>query len=70
MTGRDAAALIGRRATYRTGQLFVAVRIVDTRTVYGRDDAQIAPIEGSGLQWVQVSNLQVAGNDPAERRQL
>lgn len=70
MTGRDAAALIGRRATYRTGQLFVAVRIVNARTVYGRDDVQIEPIAGDGQQWVAVQSIQLAGNDPAERRQL
>ena len=40
------------------GQLRVAVKILDTRNAFGRTDALITPVKGSGEMWVQLSTLE------------
>jgi hypothetical protein len=45
------------RITYRG--LRVDVRIVDTRTAYGRKELLVRPVSGVGSTWIAVHNVEV-----------
>lgn len=40
-----------------TDDLVIEVRIVEQRTAYGHDRAQITPIAGTGRRWVNLASL-------------
>lgn len=54
---KDLIKLIDQVKSYRVNGLHVKVRITDVRQVWGREDAQISPIEGDGSIWVSVDSL-------------
>lgn len=41
-----------------SGELRVMVRILETRSAYGREDCLITPVSGSGEMWVSRSRLE------------
>lgn len=41
----------------RKESIFVEVRVVDTRSQFGRVDVRISPVAGSGSMWVSLDNL-------------
>lgn len=60
MNATEQSKLLNRTAEYSpiTG-LVVQVRIVDIRQVFGRTDAQITPLKGSGRAWVNLTALKL-----------
>ena len=59
-TASQMAELIGRTAAYVVPTAFeitVNVRITDVRTVYGREQVLITPLDGSGEAWVLRSSV-------------
>ena len=54
---RDLIKLINQVKLYRINGLHVRVQVTDVRQVWGRSDAQISPIEGSGSIWVSIDSL-------------
>lgn len=40
-----------------SGQIAVEVSMIDTKRVFGRTDALITPVSGSGEMWVSVDSL-------------
>lgn len=57
MTAANLAIFVGCTGTYRSGDLRVAVRIVDARKVWDRVDYLITPTAGSGQQWVSAASV-------------
>jgi hypothetical protein len=53
MTTIGLSHYIGLVASWRTGSLSVAVRIVDCKRSYGRVRYLITPVAGTGQQWIQ-----------------
>jgi hypothetical protein len=47
----------GETYSLPTGDLILAVRVLQLRSAYGREDAQITPISGSGTTWVAAYRL-------------
>jgi hypothetical protein len=46
-------------AVYRINGMHFPVRILDARKVYGRMDALITPVGGTGEVWVDVKGLTI-----------
>lgn len=56
------ASMVGKLANYQPVQrnkMAFTVAIVDVRNVYGRYDALITPVDGSGEAWVSLDALNV-----------
>ena len=68
MTGREAAALIGKRASVPVtvgGQTWnLEAEILDTRERYGRIDWQVTPTHGHGpTVWVSAERCRLVGGE-------
>jgi hypothetical protein len=50
-------AVKGQLAKYRCNEMLFPVRVLDARKVYGRTDALITPVGGSGETWVEAGKL-------------
>ena len=48
---------IGRTAALTLNGLTITVRVLDIRGAFGRIDAQVEPIVGSGARWFDFSRL-------------
>lgn len=62
MTVTEQSKFVGRTAAYEPATLpgfIIAVKIVDMRSVFGRTDAKIAPLKGSGFAWVSMDSLRM-----------
>ena len=60
MTTLELQERIGQRARLCVEtSLTVVVQIRDARTVYGRTDYLVTPVEGSGEQWVSADRVTV-----------
>lgn len=59
MTVKTAKEVIGRQADLRLDGLTVLVEILDARFVFGRDDARVRPVSGTGEKWVSMESLVV-----------
>ena len=59
MTHADALALVGSGAYYQAKGMKVEVRIWEVRSAFGRIDALITPVAGSGQAWVDVTSLEL-----------
>jgi hypothetical protein len=46
-------------ATRAAGEITVEVEIVDTRSQFGRVDALVKPVSGSGQMWVSIDRLHI-----------
>ncbi len=59
---REAKALVGVRVTYSCREvagLRFACLIRAARSVFGRTEFQVAPVQGEGLAWVQEDSVEV-----------
>ena len=77
MTARAAMALVGRRGLYIDGstwngmaptfaeQFRVAVTVEDVRTLWGRKQYQITPVDGSGRRWVMAEAVTLEDAKPS-----
>lgn len=59
MTHAEALALVGSGAYYHAKGMKVEVRICEVRSAFGRIDALITPLAGSGQAWVDVTTLEL-----------
>jgi hypothetical protein len=57
MTARETAALIGQTRKLNHKGMQFEVEVVDIRKAWGRNDAQVKPIAGSGSTWVDITSL-------------
>jgi hypothetical protein len=58
MTTTHALSLwIGKVGELQVNDLMVKVKIIDSRQVWGRTDCLVAPVAGSGEQWVSTDRL-------------
>ena len=57
MTGREAAAYIGRKGMLRLNGFRVEVDVLDAREAYGRIDLLVRPTAGSGEVWKQADTV-------------
>ena len=55
--GRESAIKVGGTYSLPTGDLTLAVTVLNVRTAYGRDDAKVTPVAGSGETWVAAYRL-------------
>ena len=61
MTTNELERLVGMRATIVERGITFGVRILDSRTVYGRDELLVSPDgpHGDGQAWVTVDRVKV-----------
>lgn len=52
MTTNQTKDLIGREGMWCVAPLLFRVRIIDVKSVYGRELYHIEPVSGSGTRWV------------------
>lgn len=56
-TAANLAVFIGCTGTLHTGDLHIAVTVLDARRVWDRTDYLIRPVSGSGQQWVSAARV-------------
>ena len=61
---------LGQNATLETDRLFVDVKILDCKVSYGQERCLVAPLSGSGRQWVSVDRLSAMPRIRSHSRQL
>ena len=57
MTTLEAVKILNKEASINLNGLTIHVRIIDTKTVYGRDRFLVIPLQGEGEIWVE--NLRI-----------
>ncbi len=63
MNAKELGANIGKQGLLSISGLQVLVNVTDARTVFGRTDFQVTPVNGVGSTWVEsnrVTSLQEA----------
>jgi len=58
-TREDSLVTIGTIVHVKVEDFVLPMQVVDTRTVWGRDDILIAPVAGNGQQWVSADRVRV-----------
>ena len=56
--------IAGKSANVPVGQILFDVTIKDIRYAYGRIDALLSPVSGSGETWIELKNLRNIGKPP------
>jgi hypothetical protein len=51
--------LTGTVGTISIGKMTINMRILDTRSVYGRTECLVEPVSGSGQAWVTLGKITV-----------
>ena len=65
MTGKEAMEVMNKEGHWlipgrgMDPGFSIAVRIIDTRTVFGRTDYKLEPISGRGSKWVESSAVRI-----------
>lgn len=59
MKATEIAKILGKKATWNVNNLSVIVQITDLKQAFGRTDAEITPVSGSGHTWVSLDNLKI-----------
>ena len=57
MTAANLAIFVGCTGTLTTGDIRIAVHILDARQRWGQVDYLITPVAGSGQQWVSAARV-------------
>ena len=57
MSARDMFNMIGQEYAITLGTFTIKVLVDDVRQAYGRWDAYVAPVGGSGWAWVAIDRL-------------
>ncbi len=57
MTNQEQAKYIGKLALLTLNGMAFKVKIADIRSAYGRIDAKVKPLQGSGDAWVSLESL-------------
>ncbi len=58
MTVKELAANIGKQGLLSISNMQVLVSIKNARTVFGRIDYQVTPVNGTGTTWVESNRVQ------------
>lgn len=53
--------LVGKTGTIEQGGLVIQVKISDVREMWGRLQALVSPVSGSGSVWVMVDRIKIGG---------
>jgi hypothetical protein len=57
MTAREMIPAIGQQVMARFESLQIVVSVKDVRYVWGKPQIQIAPLHGTGFQWVELGRI-------------
>ncbi len=57
MTACEMIAAIGQQVIARFESLHIVVSVKDVRYVWGKPQVQIAPLHGTGFQWVELGRI-------------
>ncbi len=57
MNAKQLSANIGKQGLLSVSGLQVLVNVLDARTVFGRIDLQVTPVNGTGSTWVESSRV-------------
>lgn len=68
MTATEMVPAIGTDVQVRFEDLRINCRVVDVKHVYGRPRLLVAPVDGAGEQWVELSRIVRAGLPSADVR--
>ena len=58
---RELVARIGKTGLFQTESLRVPVTILDVKMAYGEGRYQVAPVGGTGTQWVAARRVTLTG---------
>ena len=63
MTATQMIPAVGQDVMVRMESLAVACRVEDVKSSYGRARLLVAPLSGSGRQWIETSRITAVVND-------
>ena len=60
MTAKQMSVAVGANILYRVGELKFACIVRDAKCSYGTARVEIAPVNGAGSMWVNLSSVEVS----------
>jgi hypothetical protein len=61
ITATEMSPALGQRILVKFESMRVLCTVLDVKNVYGRERLLVAPIEGNGQQWVELSRIAILG---------